>query len=184
MSHGVASPAISKSSLSKNSLRQEHLAMIAAQYPKKQLESHYIIQPNRSLSWRGTLAFFAAAATVTLTVAVLFALQGAWLIVPFAGLEIIALGTCLYLCARKNSEREVILIDEQSVKVEKGRKKVLHSVEFQRHWTQVKLTRSQRPWYPSRLTISSMGKEVEVGSTLIDEERATLARELRRKLTE
>jgi uncharacterized membrane protein len=157
--------------------------MIAVQYPKKQLETHYVIQPNRSLSWQGTLVFFAAATAVTLTVAAVFAFQGAWLILPFAGLEIIALGTCLYLCSRKNSEREVIHIDEESVKVERGRNEARFRVEFQRHWARVKLTRSRRPWYPTRLTISSMGKEVEIGSSLIDEERATLARELRRKIT-
>ncbi len=156
--------------------------MIAAQNPTKQLEDQYVIQPNRSLSWQGTLTFFVAVTFVTMTVAAMFALQGAWLIVPFAGLEILALGVCLYLCAYKNSEREVIRIDNESVKVERGRSRAHHRVEFQRHWTQVRLTRSQLYWYPSRLTISSMGKEVEVGSSLTDEERATLARELRRKI--
>ena len=156
--------------------------MIAAQYPTKRLERHYVIQPNRSLSWRGTLAFFTVVAFITITIAVLFAFKGAWLIIPFAGLEIAALGACLYLCARKNSEREVIRIDDQSVRIEKGRKQIQYYVEFQRHWARVNLTSSPLTWYPSRLTISSMGKEVEIGASLVDAERATLARELQNKI--
>ncbi len=157
--------------------------MIAAQCPGNRLRSHYVIRPNRSLSWHGVLVFFAAAATVTLTVALMFAAQGAWMILPFAGLELIALAACLYICARKNNEQEVIHIDQDSVKIEKGRNKVRHCVEFQRHWVQIRLAKGQLPGYPSRLTICSMGREVEIGSALLEAERISLASELRQKIT-
>jgi uncharacterized membrane protein len=156
--------------------------MIAAEYPTDSLDCHYVIRPNRSLSWRGTLIFFAVASVVTLTVAFIFALKGAWLIVPFSGLEILLLGVCLYQCARKNAECEVVHIGKDFIKVERGRKQVNECVEFQRSWSRVNLTESRLNGYPSRLTISSRGREVEIGASLVNDERLALARELQRKL--
>ena len=98
--------------------------MIAAEYPTDSLDSHYVIRPNRSLSWRGTLIFFTVASAFTLTVAFAFALKGAWLILLFSGLELLLLGICLYRCARKNSECEVVYIGEEIIKIERGRKQV------------------------------------------------------------
>lgn len=156
--------------------------MIAAQITEKRQDEHFVIRPNRSLSWRGAQIFFSAAAIVTLTVAIMFAMKGAWLILPFAGLEILALGACLYICARKNTECEVIHISDEFVRVERGRRYANQCVEFRRHWLQVNLTRNKLSWYPSRLTIGSMGREIEIGASLLDEERATLAQALQYKL--
>ena len=49
-------------------------------------------------------------AVVTLTIAIGFALMGAWLILPFAGLEVLGLGAA-YLCYA----RQVAKKDEQKV---------------------------------------------------------------------
>ena len=156
--------------------------MNAAEYPTDSLDCHYIIRPNRSLSWRGTLIFFLLAAVVTLSVALMFALKGAWLILPFSGLEILLLGVCLYQCARKNAECEVVHIGRDFIKIERGRKHVKERVEFQRSWSRINLTESRLSWYPSRLTISSRGQEIEIGASLVNDERLALARELQRKL--
>jgi len=156
--------------------------MNAADDPTDSLDCHYVIRPNRSLSWRGTLIFFVVAAGVTLTVALMFALKGAWLILPFSGLEIMLLGVCLYQCARKNAECEVVYIGKDFIKIERGRKQVDERVEFQRSWSRINLAESRLNGYPSRLTISSRGKEVEIGASLVNDERLALARELQRKL--
>jgi len=157
--------------------------MILADYPQDQPDCILIIRPNQSLTWRGTLIFYLAVSVTALVIAVMFAVKGAWLILPFAGLEILALGACLYICARKNTECEVIHIGEDVVKVERGRRRPEHSVEFQRAWTRVNLTQNRLAWYPSRLTLSSKGQEIEIGSKLLEEERIELTKELQRKLT-
>jgi len=160
--------------------------MIATQDTEHQPDDHddhIVIRPNRSLSWRGAQFFFTAAAIVTLSIAVMFASKGAWLILPFAGLEILALGICLYICTRSNTACEVIHIGENFVRVEKGRHYAKQSVEFKRQWLRINLTTNRLSWYPSRLTISSMGREVEVGASLVDKDRAALAKALQLKLT-
>ena len=61
--------------------------------------------------------------TVSLTVAVGFALAGYWPILPFAGLELLALGAALRWSLREGQRRELIRVDEDRVLVRKvGRK--------------------------------------------------------------
>lgn len=156
--------------------------MIAAENDYDQSNCRFIIRPNCSLTWRGTLLFYGGVSVVAMTIAIMFALKGIWMILPFAGIEIIALGACLYICACKTSECEVVHIQKDIVRVERGRNRPHHQVEFLRAWARVDLKTHQQPWYPSRLTIRSMGKEVEIGARINEEERLQLANELRQKL--
>ena len=57
--------------------------------------------PNCSISPTGLLCAFAALAAVTLAIATGFALMGAWLVLPFAGLEVLALGVAFVVHVRR-----------------------------------------------------------------------------------
>ncbi len=60
-----------------------------------------VSKPNCSISPAGLLCVFAALAAVALTIGIGFAMLGAWLILPFAGLEIVALGIAFVANARR-----------------------------------------------------------------------------------
>jgi uncharacterized membrane protein len=143
----------------------------------------FVITPNCSLSWRGAKWFFCIALVTSLTIASGFAMMGAWMVFPFAGLEMAALATVLYLCARRNSRREVVAINDKTIRVLKGRRAPEEDYHFQRAWARVEVIRSENGWYPSRLLICSHGREVEVGNCLCEEERQHLARKLSRAIT-
>ncbi|MDE2089914.1 MAG: DUF2244 domain-containing protein [Gammaproteobacteria bacterium] len=152
--------------------------MIAVQCDPVTAEGQFVIRPNRSLSWRGTLVFFAWICTLSILIAGGFALMGAWLILPFAALDLLILGASLYIVACRGWECEVVSIRGDTVEVQKGRYRPQQSFQLSRHWARVVLSRSADDWYPSRLTIRSHGREVEVGACLVEEERQKLAREL------
>lgn len=141
-------------------------------------ERCFIISPNCSLSWQGAKWFFCIALATSLTIATGFAMMGAWMVFPFAGLEMAALAAVLYLCARRASQREVVAIDGDSVRVMKGRRTAQEIYHFQRFWARVEVIRSNNDWYPSRLVICSHGREVEVGNCLCEDERQLLAERL------
>ncbi len=142
-----------------------------------------VIRPNCSLTWQQTVQVFGGVAVVALTIGAFFVLMGAWLVLPFAGLEVIALGVGLYVCARRGTEREVISILSDRIAVERGRYRPQFRCELGRAWATVQLVRSRRRGYPSRLTIRSHGREVQVGACLVEEEREELADTLRRTLS-
>lgn len=136
------------------------------------------LRPNAGLYWRQTLIIFLMLSAVCLGIAIAFAFAGFWPILPFAGLEIMALGAALYVSARRGNYREVIRVTPSRVLVEKGWRHPEQAWEFQRAWCEVELQRSPLRWYPARLIIRSGVEQVECGAFLTDEERETLAEEL------
>ena len=145
-------------------------------------EYRFVLRPNRSLSWRGAIIFFFSLCVVSGTVAGGMAFLGFWMVLPFAGLEMLALGTALYVVARRCYEREVISIAADSIRIERGIHYPRRYWVLGRMWAQVVLERCPSAWYPSRLLIRSHGRTVEVGRFLNEEERQRLAVELTRSL--
>lgn len=123
--------------------------------------------------------FFSAVCSLSLAVAIGCLLLGAWPVLPFTGLEILLVAVCLYLIARRAEDYEVIAIRDDRVEVRQGSlAKQGRSCSFPRAWARAILQRHATGWYPSRLTIRSHGREVEVGRCLNEEERERLARDL------
>ena len=132
------------------------------------------LRPNCSLTPRTAAVFFASIVAVSLTVAGSFAAVGYWPILPFAGLELLALGAALKVSMRRGRMREVICVDDRHVKVRKTSVNRHREYEFIRPWTRVELEQPPTPHWPNRLLLRSMGRSVEVGSFLTDSERTGL----------
>ena len=126
---------------------------------------------------------FCGISLVSLTIALSFSLLGYWLILPFAGLELGALATALYLSAVRADTREVISISGSMIAVQKGRRLPAETAWFQRGWAKVVVRRPRRRGYPTRLFIRCHGREVEIGGCLNEHERNRLADDLRRWIT-
>lgn len=142
----------------------------------------FVIRPNSSLSWRGNVRVFMVAVVVILVIATIFSSKGLWLVIPFAGFEILVLGAALYACACKAAEREVIDIGPEKVVVERGRYEPRKRFEFVRAWASVRLDGSGLKGRPLRLLIGAHGNMVEVGACLVEEEREGLANTLSLRL--
>lgn len=156
--------------------------MVDIQQHADTLQCRFILRPNRSLSWRGSLLFYFSLLIISSSIAIGLALLGLWLVLPFAGLEMLALGIGLYVVACRCYECEVISINDDSIRIERGRDYPREQWTLGRMWARVVLERCPRAWYPSRLLIRSHGRSVEVGRFLDEEERQRLADELTRSL--
>ncbi|MGD2083512.1 MAG: DUF2244 domain-containing protein [Chromatiales bacterium] len=135
----------------------------------------WIIRPNRSLTWRAVLRVYAVIALCLLGMAVPFVLHGYWPVLPFAGLELLALGAAFYLCLRRSQWREVVSIDADTLRVEKGRRHAEQCWECPSAWARVRLEHPPSAWHPSRLKVAYQGREVEIGGFLTEDERVALA---------
>ena len=145
-------------------------------------QCRFILRPNRSLSWRGSLIFFFSLCVVSGSIAIGLGLLGFWLVLPFAGLELLGLGIGLYIVAQRCQQCEVISIAEESIRIERGKRYPCEQWILARFWAQVVLERCPKQWYPSRLLIRSQGRVVEIGKFLNEQERQHLAKELARSL--
>ncbi|MES0874881.1 DUF2244 domain-containing protein [Sinimarinibacterium thermocellulolyticum] len=152
-------------------------------------ESRLVIGPNASLSVRQACWFMGATSALGLGIAIGMASLGFWPVVPFAGLELAALGAALYVSVRRNAYREVVEIGPRWVRVQFGwlGRGALHTVELQRGPTRVLLEPGGNRHAPTRLLLSGVGRSgrqvVRIGACLTDDERRELAARIRQLLT-
>lgn len=143
-----------------------------------------IARPNNSLSLDGGIKLLAAMALVTVIIALGFAHIGAWMVLPFAGLELVAFACAFYYVYLHAGDYESIAIEQDKVIVEMRSYKKYSITVFQRYWTQVNVrdVLNSQSTGKNALFIGSHGKEIEFGKRLIDDEqRVALARELKQK---
>ena len=137
-----------------------------------------MVRPNCSLSWRNALRFYLGMITVSFGIAAGFAWQGAWLVLPFAGLEMLVLGAALYSVGRRCARWQLVSVCEDAVEVTEA-DAAAGRHRFSRAWARVELVPPAIRGYPARLLIRSHGRTVEIGDCLNEEEKHYLARQLR-----
>ena len=134
-----------------------------------------VITPNSSLSRRGNQIFFLTMLVVMSSISLGFAFVGAWMILPFAGLELGVLAWALKANLRACRVREIVSVSGNNVCVEVGERSPEKSCSFVRAWTKVLLSPSAIKGHPSRLFLRSEGRQVELGACLDDSERRALS---------
>jgi len=135
----------------------------------------FTVRPNCSLSWRETKYLVLFFACCFGAVGVYFASIGAWLVLPFAGLELAVLAAGFYFCALAAHTREVIEIDGPVARVMRGGRRLEQVARFPANWTQVVHRRDPRGWYPSSLSLRCQGRELEIATKIVEAEREDLA---------
>ncbi|MGQ0585840.1 MAG: DUF2244 domain-containing protein [Gammaproteobacteria bacterium] len=132
------------------------------------------------MSPRQALGFFAGMCLICLGIATGFAALGLWPVLPFAGLELLALGAALAVVLERNKYREVLWFDREWIRVEFG-------TLGQRARSHCELPRSRtRAWLEpatasggTRLVLGYGEQRLVIGNCLTDAERAGLARRLK-----
>jgi len=121
---------------------------------------------------------------LAMTVALGMAWMGFWPVIPFAGLELVALGAALWVSVRGNRYREVVRLQGDAVVVEFGvvGGGVRSRVTLPRAWTRVVLMPGPRRLAPNRLLLAYAAQRVELARCLTDEEREQLAGRMARSL--
>jgi uncharacterized membrane protein len=138
----------------------------------------FTLRPNCAMSWRRTKALMLCFAGCLVAVGGYFAARGAWLVLPFAGLELIVLCAGFYLSALAGKTREVVEVDANTLRVLRGGGRLQEVATLSRHWTRVALLRDPRGWHPSQLVLHCHGRSVELRTRLLEAEREELAKAL------
>lgn len=122
---------------------------------------------------------YLAIALVSLAVASVCAALGAWVVVPWAGVELLAVGVAFLWWGRHANDGERILVGPLEVRVEVCiAEQVVHH-DFNRQWVQLEM----QPLPGSvRVSLRERSRVVEVGRHLAPAGRKCLARELRAAL--
>jgi uncharacterized membrane protein len=136
---------------------------------------------NRSLSPVGRLVFLALIFSNITIVASGFALAGVWLVMPFAGLEMVALVLAFHALSRRDGDYERLIIDGQVVRFEACDRGVPICFECNRAWAQL-VCRLAQNGRICRLSLRSHGRQVNIGQLMNDEQRLAWSQELATRL--
>lgn len=138
-----------------------------------------VIGPNASLSDRQALGFFGVLSLVCLAIAGTWASLGFWPVLPFAGLELVAVAAALVVVTRRNRYREVMVFEGDRFRVEFGvvGEGVRSSCEWPRRLARVWLERDGRG--DLHLVLGCGARKLTVGACLTDADRVSLARRLK-----
>ena len=135
----------------------------------------WLLRRNCSSTPQQMAIFFASLCVLSVGIAVAFWMQGATLVVPFAGLELIAVASALLLYARHAADRENIHLRRGRLTVEHVSGRSIERVEFAPAWVRVEPQHGDR----SLVELSGEGRRIAVGRFVRPELRRQLADELR-----
>lgn len=140
-----------------------------------------LLQPNQSLSLSGNLWVFISLVAVSLGISLAFALAGAWMVLPFAGLEMLLLAVLFGYVYLEGNRREVIRISGDRVVLDccSGyRQQSVYHREFSRDSLAVLVRMGGTATEPASVSFSGPEGCLEIGGFLTDGERAELVQKL------
>lgn len=135
----------------------------------------WVFKRNSSLAPRQVIWFYASLCALSLGLAVVFWLQGATMVMPFAWLEMLLVGAALLVYARHAADSERIDLLEDGLTVENVSGSRVERVAFNPGWVRVEPRHGDR----SLIELSGQGGRIAVGRFLRPELRVQLADELR-----
>lgn len=139
---------------------------------------HWFLQRNCSVTPAQLAWLYVSLCVVSLAIGTVFWWHGATLVLPFAWIELVAVGAAFVAYARHAADGERISLQGRQLVVELESAGRLERAEFDRDWVRVEPSAADR----SLIEVSGRGRSVNVGRYLRPELRPALAQEIRRAL--
>ena len=135
------------------------------------------LRPNKSSSLRQNVLFFGMLSLICITFGVGFFIVGAPLILPFAGLEILALITIIKLNRDWSNQLQILAIDKLQVKITNNKRKKIYDRFLSKFLIQEKNG-------VKVILLQSHKEQIEIGRFLTADEKDELIAILKRKVHE
>lgn len=137
------------------------------------------VQGNSSMSWSMNLVMVAGIAFISLGLAAIFASFGFWMILPFAGLEILVLTVCLRKTLLRLQQKEIITIGDDLITLEWGVDAPQKRVKVPRQWSRLDFRHSENPFDVDLLLLLAHNKSYKLGCALGKPEKKELFKKLK-----
>lgn len=138
-------------------------------------QAEWHLSRNCALAPRQLLGAYAVACALAMSIAMALHQYGATYVLPFALLEVLALGVALLVFARHATDREFIGLSDSTLRVERHRAGRVETVEFDPRWVRIEPQRHDL----SLIRLSGQGRSIDVGQHVQPAWRRQLASEFR-----
>ncbi len=138
----------------------------------------WISKKNCSITPKQLLKAYLALCSASFLVAVYFVMHGAWVILIFAVVEMMAVGCAFVYCGRHAGDKESVVLGDEGLVVELVEAERVHQIRMDPRRTRIEI-----PALRHRLiALEANGDRIEVGRFLTERKRHQFAHELRRGL--
>ncbi|RKP58797.1 DUF2244 domain-containing protein [Pararobbsia silviterrae] len=135
----------------------------------------WMLKRNCSVSPKQFFVFYVGLCLVSLSIALTVVYWGAWLVLPFTGLDLLVVGVAFVIYARHAVDYEYIRLCEHRLVIERVSADRVSQYEFNPRWVRVEPGATPR----DRITLHSAGQSVTIGQHLAWHLRSQFANELR-----
>jgi uncharacterized membrane protein len=133
-----------------------------------------ILSPNRSATWLQTKWVIAIMVFVVMTIAIAWTFVGAWIVLPFAGLEVGLFAYLMYRVSVYTHTQQIIYISPTKVNIEVGHRKKQTLATMSRAQLDVFYSESENNWELPRIALCTKEQKLEVGDFLNLDDRKKL----------
>ena len=137
------------------------------------------LQPNRSASWQETRLFVIVICSTTLVIGLFWTYIGAWMVLPFSGLEAALVAWLLYRVCQSTYQRQVITCAPESLTVQFGTHFPKRSWQLERARVRISVGEPRHALDAPTLVIADTTHSIELGGFLNKEEKQLAVAALR-----
>ncbi|MCP3428012.1 DUF2244 domain-containing protein [Opacimonas viscosa] len=132
------------------------------------------LRPNRSATWSETKWMIIFMVAVVFIIAGGWAFVGAWVILPFAGLEVGLFAYFMYRVCRQGFAQQIITITKDLVVIEEGiiRREVART--YDRNSLSFEVTETERDWHLPDIVVCVENYRLNIGEFLNKDDRMLL----------
>ncbi len=140
----------------------------------------WMLSRNCALTPRQVGAFYLSLVVASVGIATMFLIRGAWMVLPFSLIEMVALGAALLVYARHAVDCERVSLGSDALVIESIDGDKRHVTRVDRHAARV-MVESRRA--RGVVLVVARGERIAVGRFVCERERKRFARELRHALS-
>ncbi|MEX1669960.1 DUF2244 domain-containing protein [Zhongshania guokunii] len=145
----------------------------------KEQGSEIILRPNCSADWPENRRIIQTVMVFNGLLGLCFAANGAWLLLPFMGIEVLLLWLVLGKVFRKLQIQHIVSLDPQNLSIDVGHQRCERHWQWPRQTSFVLVTVLPHPWDPLQISISHCGESVSIGDFLNKDDSRELLSALR-----
>ncbi len=151
--------------------------MVTIEY--QQQRAQIILRPNCSATWQSNRRIIAAVISVNLLFGSGFVAAGAWMVLPFMGLEVLLLWWMLRKVFGQLQLQQIVHLDGQQLRIESGHFFPERRWQWPLQTCSVLVTVCPHPWDPLQISLSHQGEQVALGRFLNKDDSSRLLEALK-----
>ena len=125
------------------------------------------VTPNRSASWQDNQRILMGIAGFCLLAALPIIFLGAWFVLPFLGLELLAIYSGLYWVSRRLQRRQTLQFQQSGLLVRDESGGQLQEWHLHPHNTRMNILRANHPWDAHRIALCDYTRNCETAAIAI-----------------